>query len=335
MSEMQTDMHTEADQQKGRFPFQKIVTCSDLMLPIFDHASRAAKVDATVLIRGESGTGKELMAEAIHYGSPRCDGPYVIVNMAAVPENLMESELYGHVTGAFTGATGNRQGRFEAANGGTLFIDEIGDLALECQAKLLRVLENGRVTRVGSNDDIDTDVRVIAATNRNLEKMIRERKFREDLYYRLNVVSIGLPPLRDRCEDIPTLVDHFLDELSRTYDRPSPVPGAELIDWLESYTWPGNIRELRNCVESMFALANSLTLTLDDLPDMIRKRSRQNWVCIDVPQGMTLEDVEKAVVQQTLEHWDGNRTRAANTLGISVRTLQRRLKRWGDVSLTT
>lgn len=331
MSAIQTQ--TTESQRGGRLRFEKIVTCSDLMLPIFDKASRAAEVDATVLIRGESGTGKELIAEAIHLHSPRHAGPYVIVNMAAVPSNLIESELFGHMPGAFTGATAKRLGRFETADGGTLFIDEIGDLALECQAKLLRVLENHRVTRVGSNEDIDTNVRVIAATNRNLEKMVREGDFREDLYYRLNVVSIALPPLRDRREDIASLTQHFLAELSRVYDRPAPVIDPQLMQWLVAYPWPGNIRELRNCVESMFVLAKAATLSLDDLPPMIRREHRRGWARIDIPEGLTLEDVERAVVQQTLDRWHGNRTRAARSLGISVRTLQRRLKEWGHAEL--
>ena len=308
--------------------FEKIITCSDLMLPVFDQTSRAAGVDSTVLITGESGTGKELIAEAIHQNSPRRDEPFVIVNMAAVPENLIESELFGHVAGAFTGSTGTRIGRFEAADRGTLFIDEIGDLVPECQAKLLRVLENHSVTPVGSNEDRSPDVRVIAATNRNLEKMVRDGEFREELYYRLNVVSIALPPLRDRPEDIGSLVHHFLDELSEAYDRPSPVPDPELMSFLESYHWPGNVRQLRNCVESMFVLADSPALTMADLPETICTEKQPDTARLDVPEGFTLDDVERAVVCQTLDRCRGNRTRAARSLGISVRTLQRRLKRW-------
>jgi transcriptional regulator with PAS, ATPase and Fis domain len=316
------------EQHDCRLKFAKIVTCSDLMLPVFDQASRAAAVDTTALIRGESGTGKELIAEAIHNNSPRREGPYVIVNMAAVPENLIESELFGHVPGAFTGASVKRLGRFALAQGGTLFIDEIGDLALECQAKLLRVLENRHFTPVGSNEDVHTDARVIAATNRNLEKMVQRNEFREDLYYRLNVVSIALPPLRDRPEDIRSLTGHFLDQLAQTYDRPLPTPDEELLRWMESYPWPGNIRELRNCVESMFVLANSATLSVDDLPDMIRRGERRHWTGIDIPEGLTLDEVVRAVIERALERWQGNRTKAANSLGISVRTLQRRLKKW-------
>jgi len=313
--------------------FEKIVTCSDSMLPVFDQTSRAAGVDSTVLIIGESGTGKELIAEAIHNNSPRREGPLVIVNMAAVPENLIESELFGHVAGAFTGSTGKRIGRFEAAHRGTLFIDEIVDLAPECQAKLLRVLETHCVTPVGSNEDRSPDVRVIAATSRDLEKMVRNGDFREELYYRLNVVAIALPPLRDRAEDVAPLVDHFLAELSQEYDRPAPVPDARLISFLQSYHWPGNVRQLRNCVESMFVMADSPRLTMDDLPDTVCAERVHDAVRIEVPDGVTLEDVEKAVVCQALDRCRGNRTQAAKSLGISVRTLQRRLKRWGDGEL--
>jgi len=310
--------------------FEEIITCSDLMLPVFDQTSRAAEVDATVLITGESGTGKELIAEAIHRNSPRCDGPFVIVNMAAVPENLIESELFGHVAGAFTGSTGARVGRFEAAHGGTLFIDEVGDLAVECQAKLLRVLENHCVTPVGSNEDRSPDVRVIAATNRDLDKMVHEGTFREELYYRLNVVAITLPPLRERREDIGPLIDHFLNELSEEYDRPAPVADERLIDFFQSYNWPGNIRQLRNCVESMFVMADSATLRLADLPPMIRTERPTDEPRVEIPEGFTLEDVERAVIHQTLDRCRGNRTQAAHSLGISVRTLQRRLRKWED-----
>jgi len=251
-----------------------------------------------------------------------------VVNMAAVPENLIESELFGHVAGAFTGSTGKRIGRFEAAQGGTIVIDEIGDLALECQAKLLRVLENHCVTPVGSNEDRSLDVRVIAATNRSLVKMVRDGEFREELYYRLNVVAINLPPLRDRPEDVEPLVHRFLDEFAEAYDQPRPEPDRDLMTFLQTYHWPGNIRQLRNCVESMFVLADSPTLTVKDLPDMVGRQPKREADPFEVPEGLTLEDVERAVIQQTLDRWRGNRTRAAKTLGISVRTLQRRLKHW-------
>jgi transcriptional regulator with PAS, ATPase and Fis domain len=252
--------------------------------------------------------------------------------MAAVPENLIESELFGHVAGAFTGSTGKRIGRFEAAHGGSLFIDEIGDLAFECQAKLLRVLENHCFTPVGGNDNRSPDVRVIAATNRCLEQMIQERTFRSELYYRLNVIAIALPPLRERCEDIPLLVRHFLDELSQAYNRPSPAVDDKLMNFLNFHPWPGNVRQLRNCVESMFVLSDSPIITMNDLPKHLHSEKRPDSPFIDVPEGYTLEDVERTVVYQMLDRCHGNRTHAAKRLGISVRTLQRRLKIWANNS---
>jgi DNA-binding NtrC family response regulator len=311
-----------------RFGFEKIVGQSKAMLEIFEHARRAAATESTVLITGESGTGKELIAEAIHQYSPRKEGPFVTVNMAAVPEHLVESELFGHVKGAFTGATDSRIGRFETANDGTIFVDEIGDFKLELQAKLLRVLENRTVTPIGSNNDRDVNVRVVAATSRKLERMVRDEEFREDLYYRLNVVNLHLPPLRDRREDIPLLVSHFLTELCDAAKKPVLKIDSELKDYLETHDWPGNVRQLRNCLESMIVLAGRDTLTLDDLP-----ATAQNGISFPdhptIPPNTKLDDLEREAVEQALERHGGNRTHAARSLGISVRTLQRRLKAWG------
>ncbi len=310
-----------------RFGFEKIIGNSKPMLQVFDQARRAALVDSTVLVTGESGTGKELIAEAIHQNSPRKDGPFVTVNMAAVPENLVESELFGHVKGAFTGATGARTGRFEAANDGTLFIDEIGDFALASQAKLLRVLENHTITPIGSNDDRAVNVRVVAATSRNLEEMVEDQDFREDLYYRLNVVTIQLPPLRQRREDIPLLVSHFLRSLCESAGKPELEIDPQLMHFLETYEWPGNVRQLRNCLESMVVMAHDEKLTVDDLPATVSNGAHPAHD-VEVPPGTTLEELEQAAVEQTLEQFHGNRTHAAESLGISVRTLQRKLKAW-------
>jgi len=318
------------DRREIRSGFERIISCSEVMLGILEQARRAAQTDATVLVTGESGTGKELIAEAIHRSSRRKDGPFIAINMAALPDTLVESELFGHTEGAFTGAAGKRAGRFEAAHGGTIFIDEIGDLKLACQAKLLRVLENHNITPVGSNENREIDVRVIAATNQNLENMVGAEEFREDLYYRLNVITIALPPLRRRREDIPVLVDYFLDEICRINGRPRPALDPELQQFLETYDWPGNVRQLRNCIESMVVLADTPRLTMENLPAMVRKRNRRPEAAFEIPRGFTLEDVEKVVVLQTLDWYKGNRTQAAQSLGISVRTLQRRLKRWGD-----
>lgn len=304
----------------------KIISCSPLMHKVFSQVKRSAQVDSTVLVTGESGTGKELIAQALHDNGPRADGPFVTVNMAAVPDLLVESELFGHVKGAFTGADASRLGRFQAAEGGTLFIDEIGDLPLPSQAKLLRVLENHKVTPVGSNTEQHVNVRVIAATHRRLETKVPQGEFREDLYYRLNVVRIVLPPLRQRSEDVLQLVNHFVDEFCRAYDKSRPRLEADLLEFLQAHPWPGNVRQLRNCVESMIVLGNSETLTVKDVPPLVRngssRFSRSNF---DMPEGMTLAELEQAAIINTLDRCEANRTRAAKQLGISVRTLQRKL----------
>ncbi|MBI2479497.1 MAG: sigma-54-dependent Fis family transcriptional regulator [Planctomycetia bacterium] len=311
-----------------RLGFEKIVGQSKAILTVFENARRAAMAASTVLITGESGTGKELIAEAIHQNSPRKGKPFVTVNMAAVPEHLVESELFGHVKGAFTGATESRIGRFEAANDGTLFIDEIGDFKLESQAKLLRVLENQTVTAIGSNDDREVNVRVVAATSRNLDQMVKDEEFREDLYYRLNVVNLRLPPLRHRHEDIPLLVAHFLQQLSQQCDRAVPTLSPPLKEYLERHAWPGNVRQLRNCLESMVVLTRGDTLTMDDLPAIVENNVVHSDH-VEIPEGTKLEELEHEAVVQALERHDGNRTHAAKSLGISVRTLQRKLKAWG------
>jgi DNA-binding NtrC family response regulator len=306
----------------------KIVGQSAVMRDVCAQTLRAAQTESTVLILGESGTGKELIAEAIHENSPRQGGPFVLVNMAAIPDTLVESELFGHVKGAFTGASTDRLGRFETANGGTIFIDEIGDFPQPSQAKLLRVLENRTVTRVGSNQDQAIDVRVVAATSRSLPQMTAVGEFREDLYYRLNVVVIQLPPLRQRREDIPLLAEHFLSELCQANHVPSLTLQPELLGFLECYSWPGNVRQLRNCLESMVVMARGSVLTLDDLPQTIAQPEAQAPRSVPATSDHTLEDLQRAAIIRTLRQFDGNRTRTAEALGISVRTLQRRLKEW-------
>jgi DNA-binding NtrC family response regulator len=281
-----------------------------------------------VLITGESGTGKELVAEALHQNSPRRNGPFMTVNMAAVPEHLVESELFGHVKGAFTGALAARTGRFEGAHGGTLFIDEIGDFALSSQAKLLRVLENHVVTPVGSNDDKQVDVRAIAATSRKLEEMVKDGRFREDLYYRLNVVTIHLPALRERREDIPLLAAHFLKLFGEAHGKANLQLDPGLMEFLENFSWPGNVRQLRNVIENMVVLSRGDLLTVDNLPAQLEADP-----LIDsgrVSSGPTsLVALQRSAVEKALVECNGHRTRAAEALGISVRTLQRKLKAWG------
>ena len=318
-----------AAQPNARVGFDRIIGSSPVMLSVFDQTRRVAQTESTVLILGESGTGKELIAEAIHANSPRHHGPFVIVNMAAIPDTLVESELFGHVKGAFTGATADRIGRFETAQGGTIFIDEIGDFPAASQAKLLRVLENRSVTRVGSNQDKLVNVRVVAATSRNLHQMVHDGRFREDLYYRLKVVVIPLPPLRGRREDIPLLVDYFLKDLCRANQVPELSIDAELLRYLESADWPGNVRQLRNCLESMMVMARTRMLTVADLPAGIADGPRYDApLAGDGQKEGKLEDLQREAILRTLRQFEGNRTHAAEALGISVRTLQRRLKEW-------
>ena len=314
----------------GRAAFGRIVSESPEMLNLFSHARRAARTDCTVLITGESGTGKELVAEGIHLNSPRRDGPFVVVNMAAIPDSLVESELFGHGRGAFTGATADRIGRFEAAVGGTLFIDEIGDFPLESQAKLLRALENLTVTPVGTNEVRRVDVRVVAATSRDLNAMLAEGTFRVDLYYRLNVISLSLPPLRHRPGDVRLLAELFLRQFCERNDRPLLRIDPELMNFMEGFEWPGNVRQLRNCIESMTVMARGDALTMDDLPSHMLQPAGRNDGAIRIPAGTPLETIERTAILQALDHCSGNRMQAAQSLGISVRTLQRRLKSWGD-----
>jgi DNA-binding NtrC family response regulator len=308
--------------------FESIIAQSDIMFEIFDQTHRAAQTDSTVLIVGESGTGKELIASALHENSPRRSGPIITVNMAAIPEALVESELFGHVKGSFTGAAGDREGRFQAADRGTLFIDEIGDFELSCQAKLLRALENSTVTPVGSNKEQTVDVRVVAATSRDLYEMLNDGTFREDLYYRLNVVTIALPPLRERREDVRPLIHHFLTECCEQQNKSLLHIEPPLMQYLESFDWPGNVRQLRNCIESMVVMAKRDTLTLDDIPVHLEPPDT-SAPDFQVPRDTTLDDLEREAIRQALERFQGNRTHAAESLGISVRTLQRRIKDWG------
>ena len=311
-----------------KFGLDNIIGQSKLMRDVYARIQRAAPVDSTVLVLGESGTGKELVAQALHHNSPRKKQPFVAVNIAAVPHTLVESELFGHVRGAFTGAMDKRMGRFEQADGGTLFIDEVGDFHLELQAKLLRVLESMTVTPVGGADDKKVDVRVIAATSRDLKKMVEEGKFREDLFYRLNVVSVNLPPLRDRPDDVPLLVEHFLKEISEHKHTDPRRVSPEVMRRFQQYRWPGNVRELRNILESMMVLADGEMLTERDLPDTVLEGAPTKARPDEIPAGLTMEELEKLAIVKALDQHEGNRTHAANRLGISVRTLQRKLRQY-------
>ena len=314
-----------------RFGFEGIVGHSPAMQRVFDVLVQVSGTNATVLILGESGTGKELVARAIHANSPRRDENFVAVNCAALSEGLIESELFGHVKGAFTGAVASKEGRIVYADGGTLFLDEVGDMPLTTQAKLLRVLETREVQPVGGNTLRKVDIRLVAATNRDLRAMVREGTFREDLLFRLQVVSVALPPLRERSGDVPMLIDHFISELARQHGRAVRGITPEARTALVRYDWPGNVRELRNAIENMVLLARADVLTLDDVPDQVREggagRSRRGGG-YDLA-GRSLQEVERDLIEANLKLADGNREKAAKILGMGERTLYRKIKAYG------
>ncbi len=313
-----------------RYKFEEIVSASHAMEEVLNLAGRVAASNATVLLRGESGTGKELVAKAIHYHSPRAGAPLIKVNCAALPEPLLESELFGHEKGAFTGATAKRIGRFEAADQGTLFLDEIGELAPAMQVKLLRVLQEKEFERVGGNQTIKTDVRVIAATNRELEKAIREGAFREDLYYRLNVVSVVIPPVRERREDIPALIDYFIGKYNRENKKRVSGVSAEAREMLVRYDYPGNVRELENIIERAVVLSKGGMMTTADLPIHVRSSASEGELSVRKQEGSlneTIDTVERGLILEALKESGGVQTRAAERLGISERVLRYKLKR--------
>ena len=302
----------------------EIVGQSPALRRVLDVATQAAPSTATVLILGESGTGKELIARYIHTKSGRASGPFVPVNCAAIPETILEAELFGHERGAFTGAVGRREGRFARARGGTLFLDEIGELSAAVQVKILRVLQEGEYEPIGGNPT-RADVRVVAATNRDLLAEVEAGRFREDLYYRLNVICITAPPLRARREDIPLLVDHFLGVYCRKNARPRLQVPPEVMRKLMDHSWPGNVRELENVVERSAVLCQKDGLGLDDLPDAIAQASAANPSTLAFPIGTPLDEVEHHLIRETLKHTSGDKSLAAQLLGISTRTIYRKL----------
>jgi DNA-binding NtrC family response regulator len=325
------NLHEQLDQ---KFGLENIVGQSPAMLQVFDVIQQVAPTRATVLISGETGTGKELVAHAIHNLSPRKNGPFVAVHAAALSSTLLESELFGHEKGAFTGAVERRIGRFEAADGGTLFFDEVSEVDPAMQVKLLRVLEERAFERVGGTRTIQVDVRLVAATNKDLKKLVSEGKFRDDLYYRLSVVTIHLPPLRQRRQDIPLLVQAFIRHCSAENAKPVREITAEAVNTLMAYDWPGNVRELRNTIEQMVVLARGERLTLRDVPAAIRGGADLTKISVVRPgTTMTVEEAERQLIVQALKETDGNRTRAAQRIGMSRRTLHRKLKKYGLESL--
>jgi DNA-binding NtrC family response regulator len=312
-----------------RYRFDAIVGGSEKIREVIALAGRVAPSDATVLVTGESGTGKELLARGIHYSSGRAEGPFVAVNCAAIPENLIESELFGHMKGSFTGAVRDKEGKFELADGGTLFLDEIGDLRIDLQAKILRALQERSVDRVGGVKKVDLDVRVIAATNRDLERDIREGNFREDLYYRLSVVILHMPPLRERKDDIPLLAEHFLKKFSPKGPNVTLAPDAFAL--LISYGWPGNVRELENVMERASILKRGDTITTVDLPEKLSRRAAgAAGILLNLPDdGLSLEELEKDLIIKALDKHKGNQTRAAEYLRITRPTLIYRMEKYG------
>jgi two-component system response regulator HydG len=315
-----------------RFGLDGLIGDSAPMRKIAAIIRQVAPTNATVLVLGESGTGKELVARAVHQSSPRAKQRFVAVNCAALSEGLIESELFGHVKGAFTGAFAPNEGRIVYADGGTLFLDEVGDMPLDTQAKLLRVLETREVQPVGGNQIKKVDVRLVAATNRDLLARVAEGKFREDLYYRLKVVTVELPPLRERPGDVPKLLDHYLAHFGLTHKRPVRGLTPEARSLLARYAWPGNVRELKNVVEQMVLLARSDVIDLEDIPDQIRGAPQT----APPPEtggydliGKTWTDVERDLIRQNLEHLKGNRQKTAEVLGMGERTLYRKLKEYG------
>jgi transcriptional regulator with GAF, ATPase, and Fis domain len=316
---------------------------------VFKTIEKVSQTDSTVLITGESGTGKELVARAIHENSPRASKPLVIVNCGAIPAELLEAELFGHVKGAFTGATQNRQGRFELANGGSIFLDEVGDLPLHLQVKLLRVLQTRQFEPIGSSRTIEVDVRIISATNKDLEEAVQKREFREDLYYRLNVIPVKIPTLRERKSDIPMLISHFVEQFNQASGHKVEMPSGQILDALMAYDWPGNVRELENLMERLVILKGQGTVDLGDLPHRIFQKyaegrpagagalSEWEFPRMVLPQGgldlkAIVDAFENHLVDQALARTSGNKNRASELLMMNRTTLVEKLRKRGMIT---
>ncbi|MFV2069246.1 MAG: sigma-54-dependent transcriptional regulator [Pirellulales bacterium] len=315
-------LHAELNQRHG---LQNMIGTSSAMRSVFEKVRLVAETRSTVLITGESGTGKELVARSIHHLGQRRSQPFIPVNCAAIPETLIESELFGYEKGAFTGATEQRRGLFESAQGGTLLIDEIGQMPSGLQSKLLRAIESRKILRVGSSQEIDVDVRLLAATNRDLTELVKEKQFRQDLYYRLKVVEIELPPLRERREDIPLLVRSFIDEIVKENERPIQEITSAALDALIDFDWPGNVRELHNTLEGLIVLSMDDRIDLGDLPSNITGAAGKEAI---FQPGLKLRDLEREAIRRALRTTKGHRGKAAEMLGISVRTLQRKISEY-------
>jgi len=330
-SELVRENRTLREAISSTFKFDGIVGTSPKLQRILEQARRLAEVDSTVLITGESGTGKEVFARAVHYNSPRSRKPFVIINCGAIPDTLLESELFGYRKGSFSGAENNKTGKFEAADGGTIFLDEIGELPLPLQVKVLRVVQENEINMIGENTARKVDVRIIAASNRDLKQMAAEGEFRQDLYYRLNVTPLLLPPLRERKEDIPLLARFFMEQICKKQDR-SPIRlGGEMLRNLESYDWPGNVRELKNCMERLAVFSQTDSADVQDLPEEIRFGPPVSGKAVfQIPsEGVSLPELDKRMVVAALERHQWNQTHAAKFLGISRNALIYRMQKYG------
>ncbi|MEZ0228446.1 MAG: sigma-54-dependent transcriptional regulator [Planctomycetota bacterium] len=318
-------------QVAGKTLDERIVGRSRIFTDMLELARTAAGSEATILIRGESGTGKELVAELIHQGSPRAKGPFIKVNCAAIPEPLLEAELFGHEKGAFTDAKRQRKGRFEAANGGTIFLDEIGEMTPSLQVKLLRILQERELERLGGSETIPLDVRVVAATNRDLEAMIKEQDFREDLYYRINVITLALPALKDRRGDIPLLAEHFLSRFNAKNKKSFRGFSPEAMERLTGHLWPGNVRELENVIERAVVLGRGELILPEHLPASIASREvpDEDIVGRVLESGISIDDLERELIKKALTQTSGNVSQAARLIGLTRRTLQYRMEKWG------
>ena len=315
--------------EQSAIPVPSILGESPAMRDLLELVGRVACAEATVLVEGESGTGKELVARAIHSLSPRKNSPFIALNCAALPDALLESELFGHVKGAFTGADKRSDGRFLLAHQGTLFLDEVGEISPAMQAKILRAIQNGEIQRVGSGETIVVDVRIVAATNRNLKQEVRAGRFREDLFYRLNVVTLYVAPLRERKEDITILVKHFIKRGSRRNHKSRAAFTPEALRALLNYPWPGNVRELENAVEHALVVSNSSWLDVADLPPAVTgQKDPADHYCLDHIGNIPLNDLERVAIRATLKSTGGNRSEAARRLGISRKTLRAKMERY-------
>lgn len=328
---LRSEIQILKNQLKEKFRIDSFISQSPKMEEVLSVAARAADSKATVLITGESGTGKEVLAKSIHYVSPRKDKPFIAVNIPALPETLLESELFGHEKGAFTGAEKTKKGRFELADTGTIFLDEIGDIPINLQVKLLRVLQEHQIERLGSTESLNIDVRIIAATHQNLEAKIKDGSFREDLFYRLNIVTLNIPPLRERKEDVLPLIEHFTDKYAKENGKQKISLSKEAVDYLIKYNFPGNVRELENIIERAVVLSRGDIITLNDLPNAVKgfKAERE----IPVNENATLidqvEELEKKLIYDALTKANGNQSQAGRILGLTERNLRYKMQKYG------